>query len=123
MSSLAHRREFGLQHLLDKEEDTDSVTKEYLDDYAKLIRSLQIVGFRNETGINMILRVLVAVQLICQLNFKKDGDTHRVTNRDVLEMVANLLELEEDFLERALTQTNVMNEGSFCHTQEWELTN
>ena len=37
--------------------------------------------------------------------------------RDVLDSVSNLLELEEEFLVRALTQTNIMTEGQFYHQQ------
>ena len=34
-----------------------------------------------------------------------------------MESVSNLLELEEEFLVRALTQTNIMTEGKFVHQQ------
>ena len=46
----------------------------------------------------MILRVLVAIQMVFKLTFKKLSDNYSVVNRDVLEMVSNMLELDEEFL-------------------------
>ena len=113
-------REFGLHHFIDSEEEPENVTKQAMEEYTGFVKALQTVGFRSETGINVILRVLVAIQLIFKLEFEKDIDVYEVVNRDVLESVSDLLELDNDFLLRALTQTNVMTQGKFFHCQEPE---
>ena len=114
-------REFGLHHFLSEEDMPDMLLKETLSNYTKFIKSLQLLGFRTETGIHTILRVLVAIQLIGKLTFEREGDIHQVVNTDVLETIANLLELDAEFLVRALTQTNVMTDGKFFHCQEPEI--
>ena len=60
-------------------------------------------------------------QLTFKLTFLREGDTHRVVNLDVLESVANLLEVDPEFLVRSLTQTNVTNQGNFFHCQAMEI--
>jgi len=114
---LGKHREFGLQHFLAEDEDGVDF-KEHFEEFNNFLKSLQITGFRTDTGVNMILRVIVSIALIMKLEFDIQGENVAVHNRDVFITVANLLEIDDEFLLRALTQTNVILQGNFFQSQD-----
>ena len=61
----------------------------------------------------------MAIQLIFKLEFMKEEDAEEYTccTNEVLESLSNMLEVEQDFLLRALTQTNILTEGD-VHQQQ-----
>ena len=114
---LGKHREFGLHHFLAEDEEGIDF-KEYFEEFNNFLKSLQLTGFRTDTGVNMILRVLVAIALIMKFEFDIEGEDISVRNKDVFITVANLLEVDDEFLLRALIQTNVILQDNFYQSQD-----
>jgi myosin-3 len=114
---LGKHREFGLQHFLAEDEEGINF-KEYFEEFNNFLKCLQVTGFRTDTGVNMILRVLVAIALIMKLEFDIVGENTSVHNKDIFISVANLLEVDDEFLMRALIQTNVIKQENFYQSHD-----
>ena len=100
-------REFGLQHVID-ENDAENNNAENLEMFKELIGNLTSLGFRQEIGINVILKIAVSIILLLKIEEINRSDVVPLVNS-----IASNLEVDPQILYRSLTENSINSTESF----------
>ena len=103
----ARIREFGLQHVID-ENDAENHDANNLALFREFTENLISLGFRQDIGVNVILKIAVSIILLFKIQESRKGDAVPLVNS-----IASNLEVDSQILYRSLTENSINSTESF----------
>ena len=100
-------REFGLQHVID-ENDAENHDANNLALFRKFTENLTSLGFRQDIGVNVILKIAVSIILLFKSRESSKCDVVLLVNS-----IASNLEVDPQILYRSLTGNRINSTDSF----------
>ena len=100
-------REFGLQHVID-ENDAENHDANNLALFREFTENLTSLGFRQDIGVNVILKIAVSIILLFKSRESSKCDVVLLVNS-----IASNLEVDPQILYRSLTENRINSTDSF----------
>ena len=100
-------REFGLQHVID-ENDAENHDANNLALFREFTENLASLGFRQDIGVNVILKIAVSIILLFKIEESSKSDVVLLVNS-----IASNLEVDPQVLYTSLTENRINSTDSF----------